>query len=96
MWRPLWSLLRIITKKRDMWKLTKQYFKNLWVNLWSKTTIDEKAIETMAEIQKRYKLTAAELKDVAKAIKEVGNQIGDIDDAIAGKARKGRKNGKNK
>ena len=96
MWRPLWSLLRIITKKRDMWKLTKQYFKNLWVNLWSKTTIDEKAMETMAEIQKRYKLTAAELKDVAKAIKEVGNQIGDIDDAIAGKARKGRKNGKNK
>ena len=76
-----------------MWKLTKQYFKNLWVNLWSKTTIDEKAMETMAEIQKRYKLTAAELKDVAKAIKEVGNQIGDIDDAIAGKARKGRKNG---
>ena len=79
-----------------MWKLTKQYFKNLWVNLWSKTTIDENAMETMAEIQKRYKLTAAELKDVAKAIKEVGNQIGDIDDAIAGKARKGRKNGKNK
>ena len=79
-----------------MWKLTKQYFKNLWVNLWSKTTIDEKAMETMAEIQKRYKLTAAELKDVAKAIKEVCNQIGDIDDAIAGKARKGRKNGKNK
>ena len=61
-----------------MWKLTKQYFKNLWVNLWSKTTIDEKAMETMAEIQKRYKLTAAELKDVAKAIKEFGNQIGDI------------------
>ena len=79
-----------------MWKLTKQYFKNLWVNLWSKTTIDEKAMETMAEIQKRYKLTASELKDVAKAIKEVGNQIGYIDDAIAGKARKGRKNGKNK
>ena len=79
-----------------MWKLTKQYFKNLWVILWSKTTIDEKAMETMAEIQKRYKLTAAELKDVAKAIKEVGNQIGDIDDVIAGKARKGRKNGKNK
>ena len=28
----------------------------------------------------------------AKAIKEVGNQIGDIDDALKGKARKGRKN----
>ena len=43
------------------------------------------------EIQKRYKLTKQELADVAKAIKEVGNQIGDIDDAIAGKERKGRK-----
>jgi len=37
------------------------------------------------------------MHDVIKALKEVGNQIGDIDDAIAGKERKGRKkNGKNK
>ena len=74
-----------------MWKLTKQYTKDVWNLLWSKTSIDEKAISTVKEIKKRYKLTAQELSDVAKAIKEVGNQLGDIDDAIKGKARKGRK-----
>ena len=57
----------------------------------SKTTVDEKAVATVKEIKKRYKLTTQELADVAKAIKEVGNQIGDIDDAIAGKERKGRR-----
>jgi hypothetical protein len=74
-----------------MWKITKQYCKDVWNYIWSKTTVDEKAIATVKEIQKRYKLTVTELKDVADAIKEVGNQIGDIDDALAGKARKGRK-----
>jgi hypothetical protein len=74
-----------------MWKLTKQYWVVVWNLLWSKTNIDEKAIATVKEIKKRYKLTTQELSDVAKAIKEVGNQLGDIDDAIKGKARKGRK-----
>ena len=74
-----------------MWKLTKQYWKDMWKSLWSKTTIDEKAISTVKEIKKRYKLTAQELSDVATAIKEVGNQIDDIGDAVKGKARKGRK-----
>ena len=74
-----------------MWKLTKQYWIDVWNLLWSKTNIDEKAIATVKEIKKRYKLTTQELSDVAKAIKEVGNQLGDIDDAIKGKARKGRK-----
>ena len=74
-----------------MWKLTKQYWKDMWKALWSKTTIDEKAISTVKEIKKRYKLTAQELSDVATAIKEVGNQIDDIGDAVKGKARKGRK-----
>lgn len=74
-----------------MWKLTKEYWKDVWVLLWSKTSVDEKAIATVKEIKKRYKLTAEELADVGKAIKEVGNQIGDIDDAVKGKARKGRK-----
>ena len=79
-----------------MWKLTKQYCKDVWNYLWSKTTVDEKTIATVKEIKKRYKLTTNELKDVAKAIKEVGNQIDDIPNALKGKARKGRKNGKNK
>ena len=74
-----------------MWKLTKNYWKDVWALLWSKTSIDEKAIATVKEIKKRYKLTADELADVAKAIKEVGNQLGDIDEAVKGKARKGRK-----
>ena len=74
-----------------MWKLTKQYWKDMWNHLWSKTSVDEKAIATIKEIKKRYKLTAQELKDVADAVKEVGNQLGDIDDALKGKARKGRK-----
>jgi hypothetical protein len=63
----------------------------VWNLLWSKTNIDEKALATVKEIKKRYKLTAKELKDVAKAIIEVGDQIGDIPDAIKGKARSGRK-----
>jgi len=75
-----------------MWKLTKQYWKDMWNYLWSKTSIDEKAIATVKEIKKRYKLTTQELRDVAKAMKEVGNQIGDIDNAIKGEERKGRKN----
>ena len=74
-----------------MCKLTKQYWKDMWKALWSKTTIDEKTIATAQEIKKRYKLTAQELTDVANAIKEVGNQIGDIDDAVKGRSRKGRK-----
>ena len=44
-----------------MWRLTKQYWKDVWNLLWSKTSIDEKAISTVKEIKKRYKLTAQEL-----------------------------------
>ena len=62
-----------------------------WNWVWSKTDIDEKAVATVKEIKKRYKLTAQELADVADAIKEVGNQIGDLDDAATGKKRRGRK-----
>jgi len=74
-----------------MLKLTKKYLKDVWTLLWSKTTIDEKAVATVKEIKKRYKLTSQELADVAKAISEVGNQIDDIGDAVKGKPRKGRK-----
>jgi glycogen debranching enzyme len=80
-----------LKRNKIMWKLTKQYWKDMWNYIWSKTSVDEKAIATIQEIKKRYKLTAQELKDVADAVKEVGNQLGDIDDALKGKARKGRK-----
>ena len=75
-----------------MWKLTKKYWKDMWNHLWNKTSIDEKAIATINKIKRRAKLTNAEIKDVITALKEVGNQIGDIDNAIKGEARKGRKN----
>ncbi len=68
-----------------MWKLTKQYFADVWELLWSKTSIDEKAIETIKEIKRRYNLTTKELSDVADAIKKVGKEISDIDNAIKGK-----------
>ena len=75
-----------------MWSLTKQYWRDMWKALWSKTTVDEKAIATIKEVKKRAKLTTQELQDVVKAFKEVGNQIGDIDNALKGEERKGRKN----
>jgi len=62
--------------------------KDYWDGLWSRTTIDEKAEATLVEIVKRYKLTADELADVGKAIKEVGNQLGHVPKAVAGKTRK--------
>ena len=67
----------------------------MWNYLWDKTSVDEKAIAAVKEIKRWYKLTTQELKDVAKAMKEVGNQIGDIDNALKGEERKGRKNAKN-
>tara|TARA_R100001530_G_scaffold15848_2_gene14047 strand:- start:1244 stop:1483 length:240 start_codon:yes stop_codon:yes gene_type:complete len=79
-----------------MIEIIKKFGKDVWVYLWGKTEVDEKAIAAVKEIKRRYKLTSKELKDVAKAIKEVGNQIGDIDNALKGEERKGRKNGKNK
>jgi len=81
-------------KIKIMWKTTKQYCNDVWNYIWSKTSVDEKAIAAVKEIKRRYKLTSDELRDVAKAIKEVGNQIGDIDNALRGEERKGRKNGR--
>jgi len=74
-----------------MWKLTKKYLKDVWVLLWSKTEVDEKAIATLKEVQKRYKLSVQEIEDVATAMKEVANQIEDIPGALKGNGRKGRK-----
>jgi hypothetical protein len=74
----------------------KRFLKNVWNWLLGKTTVDEKAVAAVLEIKRRYKLTTKELKDVAKAISAVGNQIEDIPNALKGEKRKGRKNGKNK
>ena len=74
-----------------MIEIIKKFVKDGWNWLLGKTTVDEKAIAAVKEIK------TEELRDVAKAIKEVGNQVGDIDNALKGEERKGRKNGtKNK
>ena len=46
-----------------MWKLTKEYWKDVWTYLWSKTTVDDIVIAK-----------AAEIKAKAKAIKKVINR----------------------
>ena len=63
----------------------------MWNLMWNKTTVDEKTISFIQEVKRRGRLTTQELKDVVKAFKQVGDQIGDIDDAVKGKKRKGRK-----
>ena len=45
-----------------MWKLTKKYLKDIWVLLWSKTTVDDIIIAKAKKIQ-------AKAKAVKKAIK---------------------------
>tara|TARA_R100000995_G_C3478816_1_gene122625 strand:- start:1199 stop:1438 length:240 start_codon:yes stop_codon:yes gene_type:complete len=79
-----------------MWKITKKYFNNLWNYVWGLTTVDEKAKATAKEVKRRYRRTKKELADVGDALKEVGNQIGDVKEAVKGSKRKGRKKNENK
>ena len=53
------------------------------------------SVEDIAtEIKERAKRVAQEIEDVSIAVKEVGNQLGDIPNAVSGKSRAGRKNKK--
>ena len=56
----------------------------------AKDTTD-KINAVLDEAEERIEAIITESKDVAKAVKEVGNQIGDIPKAAAGKKRSGRK-----
>jgi len=56
--------------------------------------IADVAEEAAAEIKQRAQTVVQEMKDVGAAVKEVGNQIGDIPAAVAGKTRTGRKSKK--
>lgn len=53
--------------------------------------IADVAEEAAAEIKQRAQTVVQEMKDVGVAVKEVGNQIGDIPSAVTGKTRSGRK-----
>lgn len=54
-------------------------------------TVEDKAIKVKEQTMHRLGRIKEELADVGAAIKEVGNQIGDLPDAAKGKTRKGRK-----
>ena len=56
-----------------------------------KDMIADVAEEAAAEIKERAKRVVQEMQDVKDAVKEVGNQLGDIPAAVAGKTRIGRK-----
>ena len=53
--------------------------------------LEGRAVDLMAYVGSRGSWELNMYDDIADAIKEVGNQLGDIDDAVKGKARKGRK-----
>ena len=53
--------------------------------------LEDKFAELKNEVTYRVDRVGEELKDVSSAIKEVGNQIGDIPKAAQGKPRTGRK-----
>ena len=36
----------------NMWNSIKNYWNNMWTLLWSKTTVDEKAVATAKEIKR--------------------------------------------
>mgnify|MGYP003627791599 FL=1 len=61
-----------------------------WDFIWSKTTIDEKAIEIIKETKARSKVVKKEMADVKKEIKQVIKQSKDIAGAVKGAKRKGR------
>jgi F0F1-type ATP synthase membrane subunit b/b' len=56
-----------------------------------KDLIADAAEDAAKEIKERARAVVEEMNDVGSAIKEVGNQIGDISKAAAGKKRAGRK-----
>ena len=56
-----------------MWKITKQYFKDLWVYFWSLTTFDEKVVATSKEVKKREKRVKKEFKDMILKITQTKN-----------------------
>lgn len=46
-----------------MWKLTKEYWKDLWVLLWSKTNVDDIIIAKAEAIKDKAKAVKKALKD---------------------------------
>ena len=69
----------------------KKYFTKLWIALWAKTDLDERAEAALEEAKDRIKAIKKELADVKRAAKDVVSQSKDVVGAAKGKKRKGRK-----
>ena len=63
---------------------------NAYVTYYAGSAFNSGATESPVLFVETFR-SKEETNDVIKAIKEVGNQISDIPEAIKGKARKGRK-----
>ena len=58
-----------------MWKLTKEYWKDMWVLLWSKTTVDDIIISKAAKIKAKAKpvITSEQFEKAKEYIKAGGS-----------------------
>jgi DNA-binding transcriptional regulator GbsR (MarR family) len=71
-------------------KMLKQILQDIWVWFWSKTTVDEKAVEVIKETKQRVKRVKEELQDVKETSEELLSQLKDVGEAAIGSKRKGR------
>lgn len=76
--------------KKVLSKIWNFSLKKGWDWVWSKTEVDEKAIEAVKETKRRVARVKEEMKDVAKELKEAAEQSKDVIAAAKGGARKGR------
>jgi len=76
--------------KKVLTKIWNFSLKQGWDWLWSKTEVDEKAIEVVKETKRRAKRVKEELQDVKKEMKDVAEQAKDVVAAAKGDKRRGR------
>lgn len=59
-----------------------------WNWMWSKTTVDERAIAVAKEVKRRAEIAAEELEEVKEAVKDVAKESKDVVDAVKGKPKR--------
>ena len=84
-------LVILITIVKSAKRLAKKGFTRDDNNNMIPDILEEKFIELKKDVSIIVDRVNHELKDVGKAIGEVGNQIGDIPKSFTGKSRSGRK-----
>lgn len=65
-------------------------------NDWIPDAVEKEIQELKQDLKDTKERLQSELSDVGSAIKEVGNQLGDVPKAFSGKKRPGRKKATNK